>query len=125
MNARARVLRAATALAALVALLLAAATAEAAVDSAVTLKIGQSGAQFKGKVTSAVDACFVGRKVLLIRIEPGGSKTKVAKTFTSESGRYAATIPMQAGNKFFAKLKGYEAPTGTLCRGAKSRVVTV
>ena len=123
MSLRARTLKTAAALATMTALAVPS-LAAAAVDSKVTLKVGKSGAKFKGKVTSSSPECVVGRKVVLIRIDPDG-KTQVAKTFASESGKFAAKVPMQAGNRFFAKLKSYESPPGTLCRSAKSDVLTV
>ena len=99
------------------------ATAGAAVDSSVTLKI-RNGHHFHGKVSSAADECVVGRKVQIKRRESDGSTTKVAKTYASESGKYAVNIPMQDGNKFFARLKSYEAPPGTQCRRARSKSAT-
>ena len=92
----------------------------AAVDSKVTFRIGNGG-KFKGKVTAADDDCVIGRKVLIIQTIP--ERERLAKTFASESGRYAVPVPADAGNEFFARIKGYETPQGTLCRGDRSRKV--
>jgi len=99
------------------------AQAGGAVDSKVTLRVNQATAKFKGKVTSPADDCVVGRKVLIYRKEPGRD-TKVTKTFASESGRYAATIPMQDGNKLYSRIKRYRTPLDTVCRADRSRTVT-
>ncbi len=91
------------------------------VKSKVTIKAANN-SKFKGKVTSAAADCVVGRKVQIYRDE-GASNTKVAKTFASESGKYSVKIPMQAGNKLFAKVKTYESPLGTTCAKDKSKKV--
>ena len=78
------------------------------------------GHRFKGTVTSPAAACVVGRKVLLVRIEPDGSRTVVTHTFATESGRYATSIPMQSGNRFFARVKRVVTPLGTVCRADRS-----
>jgi hypothetical protein len=98
---------------------LAPASAGAAVDSQVVLHIRHHH-HFYGHVSSAADECVVGRKVLLVRKEPGGGTTKVEKTYASESGHYAVNIPMQSGNTFVARVKSWESPNGTLCRRAHS-----
>lgn len=79
------------------------------VRSKVTIKLGNDGATFKGRVTSNQDSCVVGRKVLLRRKLPGADQT-ITKTFASESGKWSAEAPMQAGNKIYAKVKDYDPP---------------
>jgi hypothetical protein len=91
----------------------------AAVDSMVTLNIDQEDAIFKGKVTSTEDVCVIGRKVLLIRIEPDDTKTIVERAFANENGHYSAFIPMQHDNPFFAKIKR-KTPGSTVCRADRS-----
>jgi hypothetical protein len=97
-----------------------AAVAIAAADSQVTLRIGNGG-QFKGKVSSSADGCVVGRKVLIIETLP--KRRRLGKTYASESGRYAFDVPADAGFEWFAKVKSYETPGGTLCRADRSRKV--
>ena len=79
-------------------------------------------ALFKGKVLSEVDGCVVGRKVQIYR-KQNGNEQKVTKTFASESGKYSANIPMQSGNKLFARVKSGETPGGVNCAGDDSRVI--
>lgn len=91
--------------------------------SEVTMKQSQNNdAKFKGKVTSSQDACVVGRKVQIFRVEPGDDQ-KVTKTFASESGRYRVIIPMQAGEKLYAVIKVYDSPLGTRCGSDQSEIV--
>jgi hypothetical protein len=93
--------------------------ASAAVPSKVTLNI-KDGFKFKGRVSSSADECVVGRKVVLYRKEGGGDVTRVTHTFAAEDGRYKTEIPMQAGNKFYAKIKRIQTPPGTVCEGDRS-----
>lgn len=89
-----------------------------AAKSRVTLHIKKSKAKFRGRVSSQDDSCVVGRKVLIIRKH---GNHRVTKTFASESGRYAVTIPMQSGKRFYAKVKTTLTPTGTTCRPDRSK----
>ena len=96
----------------------------AAVDSSVSLSI-KDGYRFRGWVTSPAPGCVIGRRVLLVRIEPDGSRTVVTHTFAPESGHYATTIPMQSGNRFFARIRRFVTPSGKVCQGDMSAVRTV
>lgn len=111
-------------LAAALAIVLTAGTALASVDSTVSLTISNHHI-FKGHVTSASNKCVVGRKVFLIRIEPDSSHQLVTTTFATESGDYSTSIPMQAGNHFFARVKRHRTPSGTVCAGDRSVTRTV
>lgn len=93
------------------------AAAFAAVDTTVTIRIGNGG-QFKGKVKASVDSCVVGRKVIVVQTVP--EKRKLGTTFATESGSWALDVPADAGFEFYAKVKGFESPDGALCRGGKS-----
>jgi hypothetical protein len=110
--------------AAALAIVLTAGTVFAAVESKVSLTIVDH-VVFHGHVTSTKDACVVGRKVSLIRIEPDSSHQLVTTTFATESGHYSTTIPMQAGNRFFARVKKTTTPRGTVCLGDRSVTRTV
>lgn len=92
----------------------------AGIRSTVTLNIDQQDAIFKGKVTSSFIDCVVGRKVLLIRIEPDDSKTVVDRAFANENGHYSTVIPMQSGNPFFAKIRRTVTPGDAICGWDKS-----
>lgn len=98
--------------------------AVAATESTVSLTISD-GHQFKGVVSSPAPACVVGRRVNLVRIEPDGSRTVVTHTFTTESGHYATDIPMQSGNRFFARVKRMVTPRGKVCLADRSGTHTV
>lgn len=93
--------------------------AAAAKASTVTLSI-KDGYVFTGNVSSPAAACVVGRRVNLVRIEPDSSHTVVTHTFATESGHYSTTIPMQAGNQFFARVKRTTTPGGKVCLGDRS-----
>jgi hypothetical protein len=95
-----------------------------AVESAVTLSI-QDEHRFRGIVTSPAPACVIGRRVNLVRIEPDGSRTVVTHTFATESGHYATSIPMQWGNRFFARIRRFVTPGGKVCLGDRSPTRTV
>ena len=76
--------------------------------------------KFKGRVISPEDNCEINRKVKIFRVEPGPNQ-KVTKTFTSgATGKYRVIIPMQAGNKLFAVIEGYDAPNGVHCANDRS-----
>jgi hypothetical protein len=125
MRARARALVWSPAATLAIALSLAStAPAVAAVVTKVTFKI-EDGHLFKGRVLSGVDACVVGREVRLIRIEPDGSRTRLETTFATESGHWFVSVPMQSGNRFFARVPRVETPPGAVCRGDRSRTRTV
>ena len=94
------------------------AVAYAAVDSAVTIRIGNGG-QFKGKVKSGHEACVAGRRVTVVQTLP--KRRELGHTFATASGSWALDVPADAGFEFFARVNGYESPNGTLCRGAKSK----
>lgn len=111
-------------LAAVLAVTLSTSVAVASVGSSVSLTI-KNGHIFHGRVTSASDKCVVGRKVRLIRIEPDDSRTAVETTFATESGHYSASIPLQSGNHFYARIRRLVTPTGTVCRADNSVVRTV
>jgi hypothetical protein len=89
------------------------------IDTTVTLHIDQQDAIFKGKVMSSEDVCVIGRKVLLIRIEPDDSKTIVERAFANENGHYSAFIPMQHGNPYFAKVRR-KTPGSVVCAADRS-----
>ena len=98
--------------------------AAAAKVSTVSLTIGD-GHIFKGVVSSSADACVVGRRVALVRIEPDDSRTVVTHTFATESGHYAVSIPMQSGNRFFARINRTVTAGGKVCLGDRSPTRTV
>ena len=92
-------------------------------DTEVTFKQSKNRpAVFKGKVLSEVDACVVGRKVQIMR-KTNGNEQKVTKTFASESGKYSVDIPMQSGEKLFARVKSGLTPGGANCAGDDSKVI--
>ena len=97
--------------------------AAAAKVSTVSLSI-KDGHIFRGVVSSSADACVVGRKVALVRIEPDDSRTVVTHTFATESGHYSASIPMQSGNRFFARVNKTTTPGGRVCLGDRSSTRT-
>lgn len=85
------------------------------VTTEVTMKKSKNNqARFKGQVKSTQDSCVVGRKVQIFRAQPGADQ-KVDKTFASESGKWFVVIPMQNGNKLYAKVKGFQPPVGSRC----------
>ena len=98
--------------------------AAAAKVSTVSLAISD-GHIFKGVLGSSADACVVGRRVALVRIEPDDSRTVVTHTFATESGHYAVSIPMQSGNRFFARIQRTVTPSGKVCLGDRSPTRTV
>jgi hypothetical protein len=93
------------------------------VSSKVSLEVKRD-VRFKGTVKSPASDCAIGRKVLLYRAKPGRNQ-KIAKAFTSESGKYAVTIPMQHGNRIYALVRRVRTPLDTICKRARSPAVTV
>jgi hypothetical protein len=93
------------------------------VGSKVTLEVKRD-VRFKGIVKSPASDCAIGRKVLLYRVKPGRDQ-KIGKAFTSESGKYAVTIPMQNGNRIYALVRRLRTPLDTICKRARSPAVTV
>lgn len=118
--------RRAVSLVALCAVLLAGATTAQAgdvVNSKVTLEVKRD-VRFKGKVKSPASDCAIGRKVLLYRVKPGRDD-KLAKTFTSESGRYAVRIGGQRGERVYALVRRMLTPLDTICEADRSAIVRV
>jgi hypothetical protein len=93
------------------------------VNSKVTLEVKRD-VRFKGRVKSPASDCAIGRKVLLFH-QRSGDDDKIAKTFTSESGKYAVKVPMQRGNRIYALVKRFRTPLDTVCEADRSRAVRV
>ena len=85
-------------------------------------------AKFKGRVFSDSDHCRIGRKVRIIRALPGKDQ-RVTKTFTDEAGKWRVYIPMQDGQRLYAKVRREAVPPGGVtqahCGGDRSKAITV
>ena len=93
------------------------------VNSKVTLEVKRD-VRFKGKVKSPASDCAIGRKVLLYRAKPGRDD-KLAKTFTSASGKYAVRIAGQRGERVYALVRRLRTPLDTICKRDRSAIVRV
>ena len=93
------------------------------VNSKVTLEVKRD-VRFKGKVKSPASDCAIGRKVLLYRVRLGRDE-KLAKTFTSESGKYAVRIPGQRGERVYALVRRLRTPLDTICEPDRSAIIKV
>jgi hypothetical protein len=89
------------------------------VDSKTSLNLGPNPGQFTGVVRADDLGCVAGRKIHVVRIEPG-PKEKVARDFSDINGLWSRRTDELSG-AWYAKLKP-ERRGGLFCKGDKSPV---
>ena len=90
------------------------------VDSKTSLGLGPRAGEFHGVVTADDPGCVAGRRVVVKRIEPDGSKVTVMKDFSDINGLWGKVTDERSGS-WFAKLKP-ERRGNLHCKGDKSPV---
>lgn len=94
----------------------------APVGNFITLHLGPTVGEFRGKVKSDVKPCVAHRKVRVVLIQgPSvGPDMRVAKGYTDGNGRYDIQTTQQSGT-WITKVKKEQVRHGLVCAGAISK----